>query len=978
MRELTQFSPLLVVLLWLLAVPQPSSAQFSPVADLRDWMAQSQPLLAQETSPEVLAALRLAAEQEDAQGAYDQLTVLIEQHAGSDLDPALRFHLGQIALHARKDHPTAIEQLTYATEHLDPARDANLIMAAHSSLLTIHYWDFEMERVLRGAEAGMEVARRVGNRNYESEFLLWMGRAMDAREFHDEALPYYYQSLDISQSAGDSSLIYQAYDNIASTHYKRGASEEGLVWLERAGPYIVLDKQRAGVALWRGIMLSSLGRFEEAERSLFASRDLYDEIKDVYNPGSRMHVRFELGKNYLNAQDYPRAVAMAEDAFAVDPDNLGPFDYRYGYWLLSEAHQHLGNYRAAYENLNNYFRWEAHVDSISNLQNLQELTTRYETKEQARLIEQQRDVIANRWWLGVALGFAILFLGIAGLGLFHLYRTRSHLAEQKRTIEEQTTRLRELDRMKSNFFANISHELRTPLTLIQGPIQSALRSEQLDARHNRMLRRAQDSAKSLHELVESILALTKLEARQLRTTPRPVRLHELVQRTALLFESYAVMRDIQYTFRTSVDEQLTVELDDRKLTVILNNLLSNALKYSSAGDSVRFEVDATAGELHFRVRDTGRGISTEDQQCIFDRYYQAKTSTQGGAGIGLAMVREFSELMGGSVRVESEVGKGSDFLVVLPKTVVVSGTALEPTPLVDAFPAENVAVESATNGISDPSASVLLVEDNPGIRDYLQTLLAPHYQVVEKANGARARDWLRQQPEAERPDLIISDVMMPEMDGFELLNWLKDTPDFQTLPVIMLTARADADDKLRALRTGVDDYLLKPFVEEELLARVANLIGNHRVRREARRERLAAELSATPIPLGAALPEATTVVETPTVQPAPPLFREDLDWLELLETTVWQNLTNSNYSVVQLALDLATSERTLRRRLRQLVGLSPAKYLKAARLERARKLLEAREYRTVAQVAAAVGLRDAGAFSRSFQREYGKSPGEYL
>ena len=955
----------------------------APVDALTEWLVAVQHEFPPSADRTALTALTAPTRGDRSpEQSYQLGRTLANSLAATPLRGVLEAHLARLAHHTLEDATAAAEHYQFAVEQLDARTQSGPLIEAYLALIALKYWSFEQEAVLRHAERGLELARRLEDRSRESEFLLWMGRAMDAREFHDEALRYYYQSLEISETVRDSSLIYQALDNIASTHYKRGAAEEGLSWLERAQPYVVLDKQRAGVALWRGMMLSALGRFAEAEASLFRARDLYDQNSDSHNPNAQMHVRFEIGKNYFNAGEYANAIAAAEDAFAVDPDRLGPFDYRYGYWLLSEAHHQLGDYEAAYTNLHQFFRWETHVDSISNLQNLQELTTRYETKEQQRIIDQQQTTIARRRWLGVALGFAVLFLGVAALGLFYLYRTRSHLVAQKRTIEEQTERLRELDRMKTNFFANISHELRTPLTLIQGPIQSALRSGQLDARHHRLLNRAQTSAKNLHELIESILALTKLEARRMHPVVRPVRLHQVIYRIALLFESYAQMRDIHYTFRSTVDEHLVVELDDRKLTVILNNLLSNALKYSNAGDTIRFSVSETPRDLHFEVRDTGRGIRPEDQQRVFDRYYQAETSTQGGAGIGLAMVREFSELMGGSVRLESTEHRGSTFTVSLPKTVVIGGQVLSGSGA-SSVPSPPELLPLAQSPGEEPTAApdaprILVVEDHPGLRDYLSTLLGPHYRTVEQPHGAAARSWLLAQPAAERPDLIISDVMMPELDGFGLLDWLKSAPEWQPLPVIMLTARADAADKLRALRTGVDDYLLKPFVEEELLARVANLIDNYRVRRAARHDAPSSNAgSSLSAPVAPAATEGTAVEATPEAD-APTLFREDREWLERLETTVHDNLVHSDYSVARLALDMTTSERTLRRRIRQLVGLSPAKYLKAARLERARRLLERREYRTVAQVVAAVGLRDAGAFSRSYQEQYGKLPGEYL
>ncbi|MFT5166005.1 MAG: signal transduction histidine kinase/CheY-like chemotaxis protein [Saprospiraceae bacterium] len=611
------------------------------------------------------------------------------------------------------------------------------------------------------------------------------------------------------------------------------------------------------------------------------------------------------------------------------------------------------------------------------------------------------------WFIAVAV-FALLFSTF----LFYKRKTRLikerqqlleveiknaivQIVKDKKIIEKQSEELRQLDKVKSRFFANVSHELRTPLTLMLGPISSALKSGDLTNRNFTFLKKAQQSGKELLKLIGSLLDLSKMESGKMELNEQVELLFKLTRRLASAFESHAQRDGILFTYIYKAEKDLQVELDKEKVETILNNLLSNAIKFTTKGGKVNIRIEDLAKVIKISVADTGRGIHTDDLPHVFNRFFestQRNAPTEGGTGIGLALSQELVHLMNGKIWVESEWGKGSTFFVEIPRKEVL-GMVDNSNPK-----AEEVEVPLAEDGLAAKNSAtdselptILIVEDNHSLRDYLIMILSSHYNVLVAENGRVALDLLtgdggrRTEEEKERleegegktedrgggtegisvadysvssvlrpPSLILSDIMMPVMDGYQLLKILKSEDDFRHIPVVVLTARADLRDKLKALRIGVDDYLLKPFDEEELLTRIENLLENHQ-------ERITAH--------------SVTEEEDPSL---PILSKEDEEWLRDIEQLLADQLSNSYYSIPQLAHDQAISERQLRRRLKQLTGLSPLHYIKEIRLQKARQLLEQKQYKTVAQTAAAVGFQNAATFSRNFYRLFGKMPSDYL
>jgi YesN/AraC family two-component response regulator len=307
--------------------------------------------------------------------------------------------------------------------------------------------------------------------------------------------------------------------------------------------------------------------------------------------------------------------------------------------------------------------------------------------------------------------------------------------------------------------------------------------------------------------------------------------------------------------------------------------------------------------------------------------------------------------MGGKIWVESEVKVGSTFYIELPRKEVLGVPKEEEMDKVEVDATillEDEAYKDSNNG---NRPTIMIVEDNYSLRDYLSTILNPYYEIIPARNGEEALNLLN---DNGKPSLIISDVMMPVMDGFQLMEQLKADERYNRIPLIMLTARADIKDKLKALRIGVDDYLLKPFDEEEVLVRIGNLLENYNARKEMQVE------------------NKTPEKETPAMS------QQDRQWLETFEAYIQENLSNEMINVAELARHFTMSESSLLRQLKYLTGLTPAKYLLEMRLDKARQMLEQRVYNSVHQVANEVGYQDARSFSRSFKKRFGKLPSAYL
>lgn len=551
------------------------------------------------------------------------------------------------------------------------------------------------------------------------------------------------------------------------------------------------------------------------------------------------------------------------------------------------------------------------------------------------------------WWaysLYVLIGLLLL------TGLFLYQRRRWQLQTRLEVEEEKAERLKELDQFKSRFYTNITHEFRTPLTVIKGMAGQIAGQENV----RKMIQR---NSNRLLSLVNQLLDLSKLETKSLNIDWVQGDVIPHLQYLTESCHSLAESKSINLAF-FSKEESLEMDFDENKLQQILINLLSNAIKFTPEYGSVKV-IAAQVVEngdplLELTVQDSGKGIPQEKLANIFNRFYQVDDSAtrQGeGSGIGLALVKELVYLLEGRIEVKSEVGKGSSFLVYLPIHLEAQRDlggvpSTHPEPLIDE--AERVDHAILNSAIAnDEKPLVLIIEDNADVTEYIISCLSPNYNLQTARNG---KEGLEKALEII-PDVILSDVMMPEMDGFEVCQLLKMDRRSSHIPIVLLTAKATQEDKITGLTHGADAYLTKPFDKEELLIRLSNLAAQSK----RLRERLTDPSSHN---------EAVNETET-----------REAAFLEELNEIIASNLGNELFDTNHLCRAIAMSRAQLHRKLKALTGQATANYIRSFRLRKAKSLLETTDA-PIGEIALQVGFKDFSHFSRSFFKEFGVKPSE--
>lgn len=532
----------------------------------------------------------------------------------------------------------------------------------------------------------------------------------------------------------------------------------------------------------------------------------------------------------------------------------------------------------------------------------------------------------------------------------------SQIQKDKRIIEQQAEALKALDAKKSAFFANISHELRTPLTLMLGPIHDVLERGAIQDQDEESLRLAYQHVNKMLTLVNEILDLSKLDADQLKLEEEFVEMYAFAERLLDPFTSLAAYRKIEFQVTNQLEAGHYYKLDVKKLERMVSNLLSNALKFTPAGGCVQVKLQQIADALLIEVQDNGIGIPAADLPYVFDRYYQSDSVAPyqiGGTGIGLALVKELSMLMGGDIKVKSREGEGTRFKLRLPFQEKHQGLDLQDEPGAEHRASQSTDFEQSPkeNIPAATGSTILVVEDHIQMRQYIGSILEKKHKWIAASNGEEALAYLEHTTDI---DLIITDVMMAKINGLELLERLKDRPEWKDIPVIMLTARADQDDRLKAFDLGVADYLLKPFLPAELYARVNNLLSQKR-------------------------PALSTSKKTQKAGTEnSPLSQEDRLWLEQLEETVKDQMGAFDFTIERLGFHMAISRRQLSRKVKAITGLTVHQYVQEIKLNEAKRLLENQSKTTVKAVAYELGMKDVKHFSRLYLQRFGKRPSDFF
>lgn len=563
------------------------------------------------------------------------------------------------------------------------------------------------------------------------------------------------------------------------------------------------------------------------------------------------------------------------------------------------------------------------------------------------------------WAMAIYILLGLLLLGIVLWVLFSFYRLRSRMALD-----------REMSALKLQFFTDVSHELRTPLTLIAAPLDNVLENGSLDERDREQLEVVRTNSNRMLRLMNQILDFRKIQNNKMRLRVERTRLGEFVASCSANFRKIAENRSVRLTI-SDLTDGATFWVDRDKIDTVIFNLLSNSFKFTPSGKSVAVTISIDNGDCLIRVADEGCGMPKNKIPLIFERFTTLQDyslTKQAGTGIGLSLVKEIMDLHKATISVDSEVGKGSLFeLRIKPGTdhfddfsdIIVRD---------DESPS-NVRSESADQAEASSQLTLLVVEDNEQLREFLASVLSKRFHLLEAPNGKAGLEIALR----EMPDFILTDIMMPEMDGVEMTRAVRENPKISHIPIVLLTAKTDMQSKLECLRIGANDYITKPFSMVYLETRIDNILSERQKWQERYRNELMLSVShsAEAKPMESVVAEV--LADAPIMEKAQ--SRDDAFLKEVI-AVIEQNLDNPQLSVEDIQEALKVSRWHLLSKVKSLLGMTPNELIRETRISAAAQLIRSGDY-SMTQITYMIGMTDSRYFSRCFKQKFGVTPTEY-
>ena len=559
--------------------------------------------------------------------------------------------------------------------------------------------------------------------------------------------------------------------------------------------------------------------------------------------------------------------------------------------------------------------------------------------------------------------------------ILYIYRLRHQI-----NIEQQ------LANIKLRFFTDISHELRTPLTLIASPVSEILEHETLTTNARKHLTLVHKNTERMLHLVNQILDFRKIENKKMKVLLEKTDVLSLLQKVMDNFRLIAEEKNINYQLETN-QEAIETWIDQDKFEKIIFNLLSNAFKYTPANKSITVIANVESSRLIVSIKDEGIGIDLQKQQTLFQRFETLVKFNilQPSSGIGLSLVKELIELHCGNIEVKSQPGVGSEFTVILPMNqkvyegrentefILNDGNSVpaekknEIRPMVeiasmaDITPSETAKEPNQISNEEDP-VSILIVEDNVELRNFLSDILSESYRVLTATNGQEGLNQAREYI----PDLIISDIMMPAMDGLDMVKNIKENREICHIPIILLSAKSSLDDRISGLEQGIDDYITKPFSATYLKIRIKSLLHQRKELQEIYWKAWSEKLNNT---------QETTLEEKLTPS-QPQIISYDEQFMQQVMQVMEEQMENSELTVDEFAQLLNLGRSVFYQKLKSIIGLSPVDFIREIRIKRAVQLIDSGEY-NFSQVAYMTGFNDPKYFGKCFKRQMGMTPSEY-
>ena len=762
----------------------------------------------------------------------------------------------------------------------------------------------------------LAMTKEIGNESFQAYSMANIGAVHSSVGRKDSALHYYEASLELAKRLGDDDLTITNLDNIGAYYSESNDYNTATSYLMSA--------------------------YELAEKTGFQYQKIY--------------ITNNLAKNYTAIGRLDSAEKYAEMQLDLALDFEFLYDQQLAYSNLSKIYVQQNDFEKAYQTHSNYAKVKDSLlnrDRINELENLRERYEAEQREQQIEMLTLQTATAESRRNTYLIAGLLITFV------LLSLYIGQRYKSKKNRQLLEKE---KEVAEMKSNFFSNISHEFRTPLTLISGPIEM-LKEKISHDQTKKQLDVMEKNADRLLSLINQLLDLSRLESGKLDLSTEPTDMVTLVRGVTMTFQSLAEMEDISLAVKTDFSS-FKMDADREKVETILINLVNNAFDYTPEGGSITVSLEINQkGEgkpqCRISVKDTGEGIAKEDLPKVFDRFYRGSTerkTAETGSGIGLALTKELVELHGSKIEVFSEVKGGTEFTVTIPAenvsykesrteeySVAVSSPSTEAEFGKQSEP--DVTIESKPRESSKPI--LLLIEDNEDVINYLKDILGDSYRVLEAMDGKQGLEAAFEYI----PDLIISDVMMPKMDGFQVAETLKQNQKTSHIPLILLTAKAEQEDKMQGLKAHADEYLTKPFRPEELRLRIQNMLESSRKLKEKYKREFMIRPGS---------------IEVQSMDEA---------FLLRVREVVDKHLGDEDFTVEQFGEEVGMSRSQLHRKLSALIDQSASEFMRSYRLHRAKDMIS-QNAGSISEISFAVGFGSPSYFSKCFREEFGTTPSE--
>lgn len=799
------------------------------------------------------------------------------------------------------------------------------------------------------------IARAIGERTNDQVTIIRsytiLGEAYQRQNKIKEAISSYLKGLRLAEKYDKKSLAGTIYNGIGVCYFYLNNPKKAEAYMKRAAQakkeandyqyYALIATNLAGLQIMNQSFDESIKTLKEAERTLIKNKQ-FEYLATVYNslgaayqsvqPDSclfyyqksldlairnkndlnMMNAYQNIGDYYFGQKNYSRAIEYMKKAIATNEsrpeDQYKPalFD------RISALYDSIGDFKNAYRYKKQETEARQRLFSAEKEKEIEELEIKYQSAKKEKEIQQHKQELEQRKNQENRLLFgAISVFLVAGFSTYLLF--------QRRRITQQ------FEQEKLRMFENIFHEIRTPLTLIEGPIQFL--KQQGDSPHREQVILMERNSKKLISLVNELLDASKLGKGSFQlhyTTGNP---GEFIGNIVDSFAAEAASKEMQLVY-TKSETGSGYSFPSNALEKILSNLVGNAVKYAPAKAAIQIESRVEENQLHVRVSDNGPGIPKRDQKKVFRRFFRGKHESEvGGTGIGLSLVKELVELTKGSISLQSSPS-GTTFLVSIP--------------------VEAVQHASVSDSQREDVPILLLAEDDPDTAAFSKTVLKENFRVIHAKNGREALELIRE----NLPDIVLSDIMMPEKDGIELLREIRSNELTNHLPVVLFSAKASAESRLEGLQHGADAYVSKPFSPEELQLTIRNLFTTIQRNKDAYRESIHSE---------------KTFEER---------VRSPHAYVNKIIEHIVGNIDNHEYSVNELAADMAVSRSQLHRKLTALTGFSTTNFIAMIRLEKAKDLL-LNNGGNITEIAYKCGFSSQSYFTKSFTEYVGQSPSQF-